>query len=88
MRIPRQIKTAEISVLSRLIVQDSENAILSWISTVALEEILGIDLTQIGDDRFYRISDALLKHHSTIEEGLYQNEKELLGVIHDRCRRI
>jgi len=78
--IPRQIKTAEISVLNRLIVQDSENAILSWISTVALEEILGIDLTQIGDDRFYRISDALLKHHSTIEEGLYQNEKELFSL--------
>ena len=77
---PRQIKTAEISVLNRLIVQDSENAILSWIPTVALEEILGIDLTQIGDDRFYRISDALLKHHSTIEEGLYQNEKELFSL--------
>ena len=78
--IPRQIKTAEISVLNRLIVQDSENAILSWISTVALEEILGIDLTQIGNDRFYRISDTLLKHHSTIEEGLYQNEKELFSL--------
>ena len=77
---PRQIKTAEISVLNRLIVQDSENAILSWIPTVALEEILRIDLTQIGDDRFYRISDALLKHHSTIEEGLYQNEKELFSL--------
>ncbi len=77
---PKQIKTAEISVLNRLIVQDSENALLSWIPTVALEELLGIDLTWIGDDRFYRISDSLLKHHSAIEECLYQNEKDLFSL--------
>jgi transposase len=72
-----EIKTAEISVLNRLIAQDSENAILSWMQTVAIDELLGIESKQFGDDRFYRVSDKLLKHQAHIEKQLYQHEKEL-----------
>jgi len=36
----RQIRTAEISVLNRLIAQDSEHAIPSWIKTVAVEDLI------------------------------------------------
>ena len=65
-----EIKTAEITVLNRLISQDSENGIISWLRTVAVDELLDIDFMQFGNDRFYRISDKLLKHQSYIEEEL------------------
>jgi len=76
----KQIKTAEISVLNRLIAQDSEHAILSWLHTVSMEELLDINAAQFGDDRFYRISDLLLKHQEEIEKNLYQREKDLFGL--------
>lgn len=75
-----EIKTAEISVLNRLISQDSEKGIISWLRTVAVDELLGIDFMQFGHDRFYRISDKLLKHQSYIEEELYQREKNLFSL--------
>jgi transposase len=76
----RQIKTAEISVLNRLIAQDSEHSIISWLQTVAVDELLGIDTSHVGDDRFYRISDKLLKNQGEIEETLYQREKDLFSL--------
>jgi hypothetical protein len=75
-----EIKTAEISVLNRLISQDSENGIIPWLRTVAVDELLDTDFMQFGNDRFYRISDKLLKHQSYIEEELYQREKDLFSL--------
>ena len=75
-----QIKNAEISILNRLIAQDSEHGILSWIKTVAIDDILGLDTRKYGDDRFYRISDSLLKNKKFIEENLYQREKDLFNL--------
>jgi transposase len=77
---PSQIKTAELSVLNRLIAQDSENALLSWLHTVAVEELLEVDVDQFGEDRFYRISDKLLKHQDQIETRLYQREHDLFNL--------
>ena len=76
----RQIKTAQISLLNRLIAQDSEHSIISWLQTVAIEEIIGLDVSRYEDDRFYRISDKLLKHRDYIEENLYQREKDLFSL--------
>ena len=76
----RQIKTAQISLLNRLIAQDSEHSIISWLQTVAIEEIVGLYVSRYGDDRFYRISDKLLKNRDYIEENLYQSEKNLFGL--------
>jgi transposase len=76
----RQIKTAQISLLNRLIAQDSEHSIISWLQTVAVEEIVGLDVSRYGDDRFYRISDKLLKNRDYIEENLYQREKDLFSL--------
>jgi len=75
-----QIKNAEISILNRLIAQDSEHSILSWIKTVAIDDILGLDTKKCGDDRFYRISDKLLKNQDQIEEDLYNKEKDLFNL--------
>ncbi len=63
-----------------MIAQDSENSILSWINTVAVDDILGIDTKKFGNDRFYRISDKLLKNSAHIEENLYQHEKTLFNL--------
>ena len=78
-----EVKTAQISVLNRLIAQDSEYGIISCLQTVAIDEILGIDSMQFGNDRFYRVSDKLLKHQAYIEEHLYLCEKELFSL--DDC---
>ncbi len=75
-----QVRNAEISILNRLIAQDSENSILSWMDTVAIDDILGINTKKFGNDRFYRISDKLLKNSEHIEENLYQREKTLFNL--------
>jgi transposase len=75
-----QIRNAEISILNRLIAQDSENSILSWMDTVAIDDILGINTKKFGNDRFYRISDKLLKNSEHIEESLYQREKTIFNL--------
>ena len=75
-----QIKTAEISILNRLIAQDSEHSLVSWLQTVAVEEIIDIDVSHIAHDRFYRISDKLLKNQEYIEESLYQNAKSVFSL--------
>ena len=46
------------------------------VKTVAIEEIVGLNVNRYGDDRFYRISDKLFKHRDYIEKNLYQRENE------------
>ena len=77
---PSQIKTAELSVLNRLIAQNSEHSIPAWLNTVAAEELLDVNVEQFGDDRFYRISDTLLKHQEDIENRLYQREQDVFNL--------
>jgi transposase len=77
---PSQIQSAELSVLNRLIAQDSEHSLLSWLNTVAVEELLDVKVEQFGDDRFYRISDKLLQNQDRIETHLYQREQDLFNL--------
>jgi transposase len=74
------MKTAGLSVLNRLIAQDSENAMPSWLQTVAVEELLEVNVDQFGEDRFSRISDKLLKHQEQIETLLSQREHDLFNL--------
>ena len=78
--MPSQITTAELSVLNRLIAQNSEHSIPDWLNTVAAEELLDVNVDQFGDDRFYRISDTLLKHQEDIETRLYQREQDVFNL--------
>ncbi|HUU39357.1 MAG TPA: IS1634 family transposase [Desulfatiglandales bacterium] len=75
-----QIATAELSVLHRLIESGSELSIPSWIKTVAAEEIIIKNAESFTDDRFYHISDKLLKSKDNIEAKLYQREKALFNL--------
>lgn len=75
-----QIKTAEISVLDRLIAQDSEHAIPSWIKTTAVEDLIISKAEDYGDDRFHKISDKLITSQKSIEEQLYERENNLFNL--------
>ncbi len=75
-----QIRNAEISILNRLIEQDSENGILSWMKTVAIDDIIGVNTNKMGKDRFYKISDKLLKNTEYIEENLYERAQSLFNL--------
>ena len=70
-----QIKTAQISILNRLISGDSEHAIPSWIKTTGVEDIIDSKAEEYTEDRFYRISDKLLRKKTYIEDSLYANTK-------------
>jgi hypothetical protein len=75
-----QIATAELSLLHRLIEPGSELSIPSWIKTVAAEEIIIKNAESFTEDRFYHISDKLLKNKDDIEAKLYQREKSLFNL--------
>lgn len=76
----QQIRTAEISVLNRLIAQNSEHAIPGWIKTAAVEDLIDKSAEEFSDDRFYHISDMLLQNQKFIEEQLYEREKNLFNL--------
>ncbi len=71
---------AEITILNRLIAGSSENAIPLWIRTTASADIIERNAEEYSSDRFYRISDKLLKSHKRIEEGLYKKASTLFGL--------
>ncbi len=72
-----EIKTTMISILSRLIYPKSENNLKLWATTTALPELLGIQIEQISKNRWYRISDKLMKHQVDIEDQLTQRETDI-----------
>ena len=75
-----QIATAQLSVLHRLIEQGSELSIPPWIKTVAAEEIINKNAESFAKERFYYISDLLLKNKEEIEKQLYRREKSLFDL--------
>lgn len=77
---PRQINAAKISIFNRLIEPVSENELLSWAKTTALNELLGEQIELGGEDRFYRVSDRLLDCRNELEVHLREKEQELLNL--------
>ena len=59
----KQIAAAAATVMSRLIDPSSEYALVRWIPTTALPELLGDAVLGFDHKGFYRISDKLLKNH-------------------------
>ncbi len=76
----QDIRTAEISILNRLISQDSENAIPSWTKVYATADLIDDKAESFGNDRFYRISDKLFSKKRKIEDRLYQNAKTFFNL--------
>ena len=75
-----QINAAAASVFNRLADPVSEHEMPLWCSTVSLDELLNDRLGASGDDRFYRISDALLDVRHGLEKHLREKEKSLFNL--------
>ncbi len=75
-----QINAAAASVFNRLTEPVSEHEMPLWCSTVALDELFEDRLSTSGDDRFYRISDALLDVRHGLEKHLRDKEKNLFNL--------
>ena len=75
-----QINAAKVSVFNRLDDPCSEHALAGWAETVALDELLGENVSRPGDDRFYRVSDALLAKKVKIEKALREREIDLFNL--------
>ncbi|MCX6339323.1 MAG: IS1634 family transposase [Candidatus Aureabacteria bacterium] len=75
---PAQHDAAAASVINRLV--EAEHALMEWIPTSALPELLGARLATSGRDRFYRVSDTLLEHQERIERHLRTLQKRLLNL--------
>jgi transposase len=77
---PAQAQAAAITVIHRLVSPGSERALLEWLPNSSLPELLGLNLTEGIKDRFYRVSDQLLKHQAALEKHLRDRQGELLSV--------
>ena len=75
-----QIKAAMVSVFNRLIEPCSEHELPDWALSVSLEDLLGGGINHYGDDRYYRVSDALLEVKSDLERHLRKREKNLFSL--------
>ena len=75
-----QQDAAAVSVLNRLVEPLSEHALLEWIPTSALPELYGEAILQGGWNRYYRVSDLLLKKQSAIEAHLRKRQGEYFGL--------
>jgi transposase len=72
-----QAEAAAITVIHRLASPGSERALMEWLPDSALPELLGMEQTQGIKDRFYRISDQLLKRQSEIQKHLQRRQGEI-----------
>ena len=75
-----QINAAKVSVFNRLDEPCSEHRLPGWAETVALDELLGENVSRPGDDRFYRVSDALLAKKVELEKALREREIDLFNL--------
>jgi hypothetical protein len=77
---PRPIRAAQISIFNRLLDPCSENELMNWAATTALNEVLGERIELGGEDRFYRVSDQLLTRRDALELHLREREHELFNL--------
>jgi len=67
---PTQQALAAAAVINRLVEPLSEHALASWLASTALPELLGERLLKGDPNRFYYVSDALLRQQAKLEAHL------------------
>ncbi|MEA3361204.1 MAG: IS1634 family transposase [Thermodesulfobacteriota bacterium] len=68
-------------IAGRMIVPGSERATHYWMQNVsALDELMGVDFSNLSLDRVYKVSDRLLKHKDSLEEHLRRSEGQLFAL--------
>ncbi len=77
---PSQAQTAAVSVINRLVDPGSELALVDWLPDSSLPELMGLETTPAGKDRFYRMSDQLLKHRQALETHLRDRQGKIFAV--------
>jgi len=75
-----QIRDAAISVINRLCKPVAEHALPRWLETSSLGDLWKENLDGLGDDRFYRVSDALLKIKDKLEKELAKQERNMFNL--------
>jgi transposase len=80
---PTEQALAEAVVVGRLVAPSSDLASWRWLrEKTALVEMLSVDLSDIGKDAVYEISDLLLSSKTDIERGLRIKEADLFSRPH------
>src|SRR5271157_302109 len=75
---------AAVLVLARLCEPSSELHIAEdWYRRTALEDLLGLAVERVNDDRLYRALDELLPHKQAIEQHLVKRLGELFDLSYD-----
>jgi transposase len=65
-------------IAARMIVPGSERATHHWLQNIsALDELMGVDFSNLSLDRIYKVSDWLLRRKDALEGHLGQNEGQL-----------
>ena len=73
-----------ILVLARFCAPSSDLQIAeSWYGKTALDDLLGVGVDKVNDDRLYRALDALLPHKDGLCKHLQQRYGELFGATFD-----
>ena len=76
-----QLSTALGVIAGRMIVPGSERSTHYWLQNVsALDELMGVDFSNLSLDRVYKVSDWLLKHKDALEEHLCRTEGQLFAL--------
>src|SRR5262249_43114256 len=75
---------AALLVIARLCEPSSELAIAErWYRSTALEDLLGVAVETVNDDRLYRALDRLLPHKEALEHHLRSKLGELFALEYD-----
>jgi transposase len=68
-------------IAGRMIVPGSERSTHYWLQNIsALDELMGVDFSNLSLDRVYKVSDRLLKHKDALEEHLRRTEGRLFSL--------
>ena len=75
---------AAVLVIARLTEPSSELHIAeAWYRTTALEDLLGLPIERVNDDRLYRALDQLLPYKAALEQHLRRRLGELFALEYD-----
>ncbi len=82
----RQRKLMSLSIIGRLVDPGSENATRLWARELsAIDELLEEDLSRLGHNSLYRISDVIFKHKDEIETHLCAKERSIFNLKESLC---
>lgn len=77
----RDSRIAQALVVAKMAEPSSEREACRWLKwDSAVYELLGIEKKKASLSKLYRITDMLWKHREEIQRGLFEKERELLGL--------